>query len=94
MAIEAPLAPPKPVENAIVPKSIQNIEGNTVQFEPNWGDEPDFDLMVIATELEGQEYQIQPNTSNTIQQKLVQQCNSLMFAGCKIGNITININKR
>ena len=94
LAIKAPSAPPKPVENAIVPKSNQNIEGNIVPFEPNLGDEPDFDLMVTVTELEGQEYQIQPNTSNTIQQKLVQQCNLPMFAGCKIANITIKINKK
>ena len=63
LAIKVPLAPSKPVENAIVPISNQNVEGNIVPFEPNWVDEPDFNLMVIVTKLEGQEYQIQSNTS-------------------------------
>ena len=49
------------------------MQVNIVPFEPNWGDEPDFDLMSIVVELEAQEQQLQPNTRNTILQKLVQQ---------------------
>ena len=90
---------PEPVQNALVSKSAtsngENVQPNIVPFEPNWGVEPDFDLMAIVAELEDQQLvQIYP-MSNTLQHKLIQQqWNSPMFAGCKIGNITININKK
>ena len=96
LAIKAPLAAPALVTP---PKTKQNVEAAIVPFEPDWNDEPDFDLMQIVSELEeGKLAELQPklttnNTNSIISQNLVQQHNSPMFAGCRIGNITININK-
>ena len=97
LVIEAPPSPP-PITSVTPPVIPSNVEGAIVPFEPNWDDEPDFDLMQMVSDLEdGMLAQIQPpktNTNNsTKSQNLLQQRNSPMFSGCKIGNITINIQK-
>ena len=95
-----PTPKPQPESNlvALVPKAIdiipENVQDKIVPFEPNWGDEPDFDLMAIVAELE-HEAQNNPTTSNTIQNlELIQQHNLSMFAGFRIENKTMNINKK
>ena len=95
LAIEAPPL----VAPALItpPKNQQNVEATIVPFEPNWDDEPNFDLLQIVSELEeGKLPQIQPKpttNNSTISQNLVQQQNSPMVSSCRIGNITINIQK-
>ena len=70
-------------------------EGAIVPFEPNWDeDTADFNLMEIVSELENGKLAQIAQPINTVSKSLMQQCNSPLFTGCKIGNITINIQKK
>ena len=73
---------------------MENNEKNITPYESNWDDDPDFDLMKIASEIENQQAEGPNPSMSNVNQNLLQQRNSLMFAGCKIGNITINITKQ
>ena len=106
-AIQAP--PPNPVEqnvqDAIVPFQ-PNLDQNEdeVSFDildflsdlENQPQNPGPNAMALVPKDKNvpvQQSSKLKNTTQTISQNLLQQRNSLIFHSCKIGNITINLNK-
>ena len=100
------LPPPVPKEPTPL-KAIQPpVEINAVvPYEPNFDDDEDFDnidwLKVLCDMENTQEVttpkantSVAPSTMNTLSTTMMQQRNSPMFAGCKIGTININITKK
>ena len=82
--------PPPPA----IPENAQ-----IVPYELQWDDTSDFDLLTMLAELENDQKvaQVTPKLTtlmSTVSNQLMQQRNSLMFSGCQIGNITINITKK
>ena len=95
--------PKAAIHNALVPKQSideQQSVNALVPLDPDFDyDMSDIDLLAYITQAENEEkeknaaIQNVPNRSITSTTTHMQQRNSPMFAGCRIGNINITINK-
>ena len=93
--------------NSSVIQEVQKEPQMLVSYEPNWDDVQDFNLLDLLADLDENPSKVavpeskkltttvdSPVKPITTTMTMMQQHNSLMFAGCKISQITININKK